>query len=298
MSAMLHCLVGEVADAVRAALPPGWAAANDESNLALVETLSRHRLLDDPALMALLVRRADEERIGASGRARSGRRDARTIQGLVSNEDGAVSAAAMALILARGRRRDRFGQCLLLFDDLAPALAEKLVNIVCAGLRIGLGPVHGAAAADRALSASAGSVLSAHVPGRSVEAATAALIVALDAGQLLEPLILAAANEGELAFVAQAAAKRADVPAAAAIDELLSGDVRRVMALLRMAGLAREHAAGILASIGDLLGIDDAARAIALFDRLGDDEVAEARAWLASPPDYRAAVEMLDASRG
>ena len=76
MSAMLHCLVGEVADAIRAALPPGWAAANDESNLALVESLSRRGLLDDPALMAILVRRADEERIGATGRARSGRRDA------------------------------------------------------------------------------------------------------------------------------------------------------------------------------------------------------------------------------
>ena len=95
MSAMLHCLVGEVADAVRAALPPGPSAANDESNLALVETLSRRGLLDAPALMALLVRRADEERIGATGRARSGRREARTIQGLVSNDDGAVSAAAM-----------------------------------------------------------------------------------------------------------------------------------------------------------------------------------------------------------
>jgi len=298
MSAMLHCLVGEVADAIRAALPPGWAAANDESNLALVETLSRCGLLDDPALMALLVRRADEERIGASGRARSGRREARTIQGLVSNEDGAVSAAAMALILARGRRRDRFGQCLLLFDDLSPQLAKTLVDIVCAGLRVGLGAVHGAGAADSALLAAGRSVLAGHDPARSVEAATAALVAALDTRQSLGPLILAAAHEGELAFVAQAAAKRADLPGTTAIDELLSGDVPRVMALLRMAGLPRDHAAGILAAIGDLLGVDDAARAIAQFDRMSEAEVAEARAWLASPPAYRAAVEALDKARG
>ena len=298
MSAMLHCLVGEVADAIRAALPPGWAAANDESNLALVETLTRSGLLDDPALMALLVRRADEERIGASARARSGRRDARTIQGLVSNDDGAVSAAAMALILARGRRRDRFGQCLLLFDDLPLELAETFVEIICAGLRGGLDPVHGAGAADAELMAASRSVLADHDPARSIEAATAALIAALNSGQPLEPLILAAAHEGELAFVAQAAAKRADLRGTTAIDELLSGDVRRVMALLRMAGLAREHAAGILAAIGDLLGIDDPARAIALFDRMSDAEVAEARAWLASPPAYRAAVQALDSTRG
>lgn len=298
MSAMLHSLVGEVADVIRAALPPGWAAANDESDLALVDSLSRSGLLDHPDLMALLLRRADEERIGAAGRARSGRSEARAIQGLVSNDDGAVSAAAMALILARGRRRDRFGQCLLLFDDLPPGPAEQLVSVICAGLRVGLEPVHGPAAADSALAAAAGSVLAAHDPARSVDAATRALIAALDAGPTLEPLLLAAAHEGELAFIAYAAAARAGVDGAAAVDELLSGDVRRVMALLRMAGLPRDRVAGILAAMGDLLGLDDAPRAIALFDRLSESEVAEARVWLASPPAYRRAVEALDGHRG
>ena len=41
MTAMLHCLVGDIADEIRAALPAGWAAANDDSNLALVEALTR-----------------------------------------------------------------------------------------------------------------------------------------------------------------------------------------------------------------------------------------------------------------
>lgn len=298
MSVMLHCLVGEIADAVRAALPAGWSAANDESNLELVETLTRGRLLDDPALMALLVRRADEERIGASGRARSGRRDARTVQGLVSSDDGTVSASAMALILARGRRRDRFGQCLLLFDDLPPELAETLVLIICAGLRAPLEAAHGAGEADSALASAGQSVLSAHDPAKSVDTATAALIAALGAGQPLEPLVLAAAHEGELAFIAQAVAARAGIGGTAATDELLSGDVERVMALLRMAQLPRELAAGILAAIGDLLGLDDAASAIALFDRMSELDVAEKRAWLASPPDYRAAVSALEGNHG
>src|SRR3982751_4201933 len=100
MTAMLHCLVGDVADEIRAALPNGWAAANDGSNLDVVDALTSARLLDEPALMGLLLRRADEERISAGAKARRGRHDARALQGLVNHESGAISAAAMALILA------------------------------------------------------------------------------------------------------------------------------------------------------------------------------------------------------
>src|SRR5919112_3229343 len=51
MTAMLHCLVGDIADEIRSALPSGVAAANDEGNLALVETLTGTRLLDRSALV-------------------------------------------------------------------------------------------------------------------------------------------------------------------------------------------------------------------------------------------------------
>src|SRR3954451_9570443 len=135
MTAMLHYLISDVADAVRAALPSGPIPANDEVDAALVEALTATGLLDEPGLMALLLRRADEERIATAARARSGRREARVLQGLVSHDYGAVAAAAMALILARGRRRDRFGQCLIAFDDLPAASADVLVHSVAAGLR-------------------------------------------------------------------------------------------------------------------------------------------------------------------
>src|SRR2546423_15696863 len=55
MTAMLHCLVSDVADAVRAALPSGRIAANDEGDAALVEALKASRLIDEPGLMALLL---------------------------------------------------------------------------------------------------------------------------------------------------------------------------------------------------------------------------------------------------
>src|SRR6478672_10486344 len=155
MTSMLHCLVSDVADSVRAALPSGRIAANDEGDATLVESLIASGLLDEPGLMALLLRRADEERIATAARARSGRREARVLQGLVSHDYGAVAAAAMALILGRGRRRDRFGQCLVAFDDLSEASGEHLVHAVSAGLRHELAAARGVANADSELTEAA-----------------------------------------------------------------------------------------------------------------------------------------------
>src|SRR3954453_15197172 len=169
MTAMLHCLVSDVADAVRAALPSGRIAANDEGDAFLVEALTASGLLDEAGLMALLLRRADEERIATAARARSGRREARVLQGLVSHDYGAVAAAAMALILARGRRRDRFGQSLLAFDDLPERSAEHLVYAISAGLRRELAAARGSASADAELAQAADTVFERHDSERSIE---------------------------------------------------------------------------------------------------------------------------------
>lgn len=299
MTAMLHCLVGDVADEIRAALPPGWAAANDAGNAALVERLSAARLLDDPGLMALLLRRADEERMAASAKARSGRHEARALQGLVSHENGAVAAAAIALILARGRRRDRFGQCLVAFDDLDGPTAETLVHAIASALRQWISAAHGAGAADAALFTASQLILAQRISEHSVDTLTAALVRLLDeCGGLNDELILAAAHEGEVGFVAHAVARPAGIAGDDALDELLSGDAQRLMGLLRAAGASRTLAAGLLAGIGDLLGIADPGEAIGLFERMTDDEVGAARAWLATPRAYRSALVALGKDRG
>lgn len=299
MTAMLHCLLSDVADEVRAALPNGWAAANDEADLALIDVLTATRLIDDVGLMALLVRRADEERIASAARARSGRREARVLQGLVSHEDGQVSAAAIALILARGRRRDRFGQCLVSFDDLYPATAEALVHAIAAALRREIAATHGAAGADRELGHAASRVIAQHQAERSVDVLTSALVRLLDSsGSAGDELILAAAHEGEAAFVAEILARRAGLATETALEELLSGDPARLMALLRIAGVSRGLAAGLLAGVGDLLGIDDPATAITMFDGMAEAQADAARAWLVSAPAYRAAIATLGHERG
>ena len=298
MTAMLHCLVGDIAGEIRAALPPGWAGANDD-DAALVESLTRAGLLDDAELMTLLLRRADEERIGMAARARSGRREARAIQGLVSHQNGAVSAAAMALILARGRRRDRFGQCLLGFDDLPRDAAEPLAHAIAAAMRQDAASAHGTAAADTELAGAAGALIDRHEPGRSVEALTASVVAVLDdSGGLSDELLLACSQEGEIGFLAEVLARRAGVEGTVALDELLSAKAAPMMALLRLAGFSRELSAGILASVGDLLGIDDPGAAIALFDKMGADEVKAAASWLAAPRQYRIALEALGSRNG
>ena len=299
MTAMLHCLVSDVADAIRAALPGGRVAANDDGDSALIETLTASGLLDEPGLVSLLLRRADEERIATAARARSGRREARVLQGLVSHDYGAVAAAAMALILGRGRRRDRFGQCLVSFDDLPVDSAESLAHAVAAGLRHELASSRGPAAADLELSEAAANVVERRDEERGIEALTSALVHFLDeAAGLTDDLVLAAAHEGEIAFVADVFARRAGVPTDAAIEEMLSGEQRFVMALLRAADVSRDLAAGLLGSVGDLIGIADPGSAIALFDGMTDAEVQVARSWLVTNTGYRAALDRLGQGRG
>lgn len=289
MSAMLHCLIAEIADRLRAGLP-GKARGDDHELLA---ALNRVGLLDEPELIALLLRRAEEERIASVASARAGRSEARVLQGLVGNDDGPVSAAAMALILARGRRRDRFGQCLLAFDDLPARTAATLVHRVAAGLKAN------GHASDRDLVSSSAKLIDAHDPDKSVETLADSLAAALAESEALDnDLLLAAAHEGDAALLAHLLAHLASVPGAVAETELLSGDPTAVVTLLRMAKVARPVAVGILAAIGDLLGVHDPAAALAEFVSLKDPAVEEAHVLVTSDPAYRSALALLEHRNG
>src|SRR3954466_8762540 len=71
MTSMLAELLGTIAEEIRALLPIGLAAANDEDSQQLFRELSDAGLLDHSDLIALLLRRADEERVANAIRARS-----------------------------------------------------------------------------------------------------------------------------------------------------------------------------------------------------------------------------------
>jgi len=294
MTAMLHAIVSDIADELRAALPPSSAVANDEDNGALVAELTAAGLLDQPALIELLLRRADEEQITAAVKARSGRRDGRLLQTLVSDDNASISAAAMSLILARGRRRDRFGQARLEFDDLPPQTAIALTQVVGAGLRPRLLVTTDRQVADHQLAAASNALVRRHDPAKRLEALAAGLLRLLDEqGRLDDDLIATVAEDGDVALLAQALARRAAISGEDAFDLLLGGDGSSLMLLLRMAGSSRELAARLLAGPGDLLEIADAGRAIARFDAITAEEVEAAREWLRLDANYRSALAAL-----
>ncbi|HUE78114.1 MAG TPA: DUF2336 domain-containing protein [Sphingomicrobium sp.] len=299
MAAMLHGLVSDIADELRAALPTSSAVANDEDNSELVAELRAAGLLDRPKLIELLLRRADEEQIATAVRARNAGRDGRLLQTLVSDENASISAAAMALILARGRRRDRFGQARVEFDDIPAEAAAELVQIVGAGLRQRLLVTLDRPAADRQLAAAAAAMLARHDEDKRLEALATLLVRLLDEqGRLDEDFIAAAAADGEAVLVAEALARRAAIAGESAFNLLLGGDGGSLMLLLRMASASRELAARLLAGPGDLLEIADAGRAIARFDAMTQDEVDAAREWLRLDPSYRAALSALGQDHG
>jgi hypothetical protein len=299
MTAMLHGLIGDVADELRAALPANSTVANDGDSPALVAELGAAGLLDLPELIDLLLRRADEEQTASAVRARSGRRDSRFLQILVSDEDAGISAAAMALILGRGRRRDRFGQLRVEFDDLSAATACSVVHNTSAALRSRLTLSMDAASADRQLAAASTALLARHDEDKRLEALTGTLVRLLDeSGRLDEGLIAAAADEGEFGLVADALARRAGIAPSDAVDLLLSGSGERLMMLLRMANMSRELAARLLAGPGDLLGMTDPGGEIARFDTLDHNDVDAACEWLRLDPDYRGAIAALGSGHG
>ena len=299
MTAMLHELVAGLADELRASLPPEAAEKSAESAErepeAVIAELSAAGLLDRADLVALLLRRADADRIASATRPHLDPHRSPLVQSLAGDADPALSAAAMALVLARGRRRDRFGQSLVDFDDLSAESAVAIVHAIGAALRVELDP----ATADRRMSAACTALLSRHDEGLRLDALVAALVRALDkADRLDDELLAAAAHEGELDLLAAGLARRAGIDGEDAFRHLASPADGRLMMLLSMAGASRSLAARLLADIGELLGIADPGHEIASFDQIDAAAVEAARGWLRLDPHYRAACLALGGSHG
>jgi len=299
MTAMLHELVAGLADELRAALPPEAAEKSAEQaereTEAVIAELAAAGLLDRADLVALLLGRADADRIASATRPHLDPHRSPLVQGLAGDADPVLSAAAMALVLARGRRRDRFGQSLVDFDDLSAETAVAIVHAIGAALSVELDPAN----AHRRMSAACIALLSRHDEGLRLDALIAALVRALDeADRLDDDLLAAAAHEGELDLLAAGLARRAGIDGEDAFRHLASPADGRLMMLLRMAGASRSLAARLLADIGELLGIADPGHEIASFDQIDAAAVEAARGWLRLDPHYRAACLSLGGSHG
>jgi len=294
IGALLDDLIGRIADEILSSLPDR-RVANDVDAHGLREALADAGLLQRRDLMAILLRSADEERIATGVRLRFPGVPT-LLQRLISSPSAEVSAAAMDLILARGRRRDRFGQPRLDLVDLPVRVAGGLAYSVAAALQ---GVIAGAGAEseiDRHLSDSAAALLGRRDEQAAIDCVTDALVQALASTGLLDETLLATAlHEGDVRIVANALAHRAQIDSPAAWDLLLSDIPGGTAMLLRMAGVSRQFAAELIGAMGDQLGITNAAAGIQAFESADQERVDKTRAWMQLDPAYRAAAEGLDA---
>jgi hypothetical protein len=293
VAALLARLVRSVEDDLRSALAASFAA-NDGLHAALSSAHVEIALPSlgagawEPALITILLRRADEHRL------RRAASDTGLLTELAGSPDEAVAAAAMAVLIGESRRRDSSGEPLLPVDELSAERAHHLVWTIAASLRLYIVREHRveAALADAALAAAAERLLAAHDEGETFDAQALRLVRALDAaGRLDDSLVARLLAEGHLPLFLAALDLAAGLSAGACWDLLSDPAGEGAMLLLRAAGVGREAAGAILLR---LHGESEAVlAAFERFEALERSEAADLLALWRADPAYRHAVARL-----
>jgi len=305
MSALLERLIRSVEEELRAGLARQFPAATHAplhdalaaDHVAIAQPiLEDSGALRDPALVSLLLRRAEEHRLHRSAHASPAAPDG-LFGELVHDSNEAIAEAAMAVLIAQGRRFDRFQEPLLPNHELPAEVEHRLVWSVAAALRtylverLAISPDE----ADDALAAAANHCLAMHDEGESHEARCLRLVSLLEEQGRLDGIFLVRAlPEGGLALLLAALSLRCGLMPDA-VWELASEPLGRGLPLLlRAAGLERAEVGQILVAIYGSAAADEDAqlvRQLDLFDITSIDEARRTlRLWRADPL-YRAAAE-------
>lgn len=285
MSAMLVALIEQVADEIRLGLPADLVAHVEPDRDRIAPLLWQSGRLDRPELITLLLRRADEQMIETA--CRNGRRpgEGGTVDRLIGDSNGAIAGAAMALAVARGRRRDRFGRLGIEFDDVPSSEGHALVHLVASTMRGVL--QYPSVTIDESISAAAERLFERHDEERRVEVRALLLSQAIiDARGGDDDLIAALATEGDAGLLAALCALRAGIAPESAWKLLVNG-AREAMLLARLAGIERPAAAAMVAALAEPLLWGDPGDAIAWYDIPTTDEIDAARRWWRLPLAYR-----------
>ena len=291
MTAMLHDLLSALAGEILAVDPTQTIEAPVPGEIAAALTAAN--ILDRPGLVELLLRRADEHRIGSAHAGRAAPRRLQLLSVLVGDANEEIAAAAMALVIARGRRRDAFGQPRLELSDLEPADASALTYAIAAYLARTSGKP------DASFATAAETVLATRDERQSLDSALIKLAqVLVRADKSDERLLETVAGEGEPAILAHLLARRAEIDPYVAWNHVVDAGEGRLALLARMAGLSRPAAARLLADMGALTGSVAAEDEIARFDALSDAEVGKARDFWRLPAHYRVACQALETADG
>lgn len=267
MTAMLADLVSTVADEIRV-VAGLRSPANDDGD-DLLERLLAAGQLDIPDLIAVLLCRAEQEqlaaRIGIGGR----RRPSGLLDALAASEIPELASSAMAVILARSRRRDRFNAPRLLLDDVPPDAAVRLVDSIASAIAAAEG---GGEQEAQRLDVAGAEVLDRHDDDGSIDSSWTSLVSALEeAGRFDDDILRLALADGELGIFAAALARRAGLDWLTAWSQLAAGgnDLAR---LLRMAAVPAPLGAEFAAVLGEARAVapGEALRLRTGADRLPD----------------------------
>jgi len=302
-STLLAQLVRTIEDKLRATLALSFAD-HDAIHAALTSAhvpialplLERANVLRDGDLGNVLVRRVEEHRFYKPEAAGD------LIQELIRDPDPAISSEAMALLIARSRRFDRFQEPVMGETELPADIQHRLVWMIAASLRHYMVQRHGLAPgrADAAIAAAASALIAGYDEGDSLEARCTRLVRLLDrAGRLDDALLLRALDEGSLPVFVAAIALRASLDHSAGWEVLSDPRGRGPALLLRAAAVERDPAAAILLILnakGRLFSGSEGDAALIQLELFDASDEAAAREILhlwQVDPGYRAAIARL-----
>ncbi|MGQ0560152.1 MAG: DUF2336 domain-containing protein [Sphingosinicella sp.] len=255
--------------------------------------LERTQALRDPDLISVLVRRVEEHRFWKS-RVEHGRE---YVVSLVSDADQAIAADAMALVIARSRRFDRFEEPSVGRAELPAELQHRLVWIVAAALRQYLVQQHDLAAVDAVIGEVASALIASYDEGETFDALALKLSRRLQAsGRLSGAELNRMLEDGLLPMFLAGLSLLNRLDLAAAWEILADPRGRGPALLLRAAALSREEAAILLISLnarGPLFSGaegETAAAQLELFDAIDIDGAREVLRLWQFHPAYRASV--------
>lgn len=305
-AALLSQLVRTIEDALRARLADRFephealhAALSSAHVPIALPILERSNVLRDAELGTVLVRRVEEHRFFKE----NGRTvDPELLQELIRDPDERIAREAMALLIARSRRFDRFQEPVMAETELPADIQHRLVWIVAAALRQYMVQHHQvtAGAADAAISAAAGELIAGYDEGDSLEARCMRLAGLLHReGRLDHELLARVLEEGVLPLFVAGVALRCGFDFEAAWEVLADPRGRGPALLLRVSGATRDEAAAILLLLnrkGRLFSGtegDATAAQLDLFEATDRDEARDIlRLWQVDP-GYRAAIARL-----
>ena len=299
-ASLLNRIVRGIEDSLRTRLAvafeghEGLHAALSSAHVPIaLPILERAQVLRDADLSNILVRRVEEHRFWKKA---SAERDAYLFE-LVRDADEEIATEAMAVVIARSRRFDRFQDPTVGQIELPAELQHKLVWMVAAALRQYISQQHSVLSVDGAVEAAASAMIAGYDEGESLEAHALRLARRLHHGRRLDGTALARiAGEGVLPFFIAGLSVLCALDHVAAWEVLSDPRGRGPALMLRAAGIGREEAAAILLALNErgpfISGVesDAVAEQLELFDTVDEAAARDVlRLWQAHP-SYRASV--------